>query len=98
MASEIFWTRQSRDDLRAVRAHIARDAPATASAFVRRLRESVGRLREFPFSGQIVPEIGREELREIVRGNYRLIYRVSDGRVDILAVYHAARLLDASEF
>ena len=47
--------------------HIARDAPATASAYVRRLRESVGRLREFPFSGQVVREIGREDIREILR-------------------------------
>jgi toxin ParE1/3/4 len=94
MPSKIYWTQQSRDDLRAVRTHIARDAPATASAYVRKLQTSVGRLREFPFSGQVVPEIGREDLREILQGNYRLIYRVSDDRVDILAVFHSARIFD----
>ncbi len=94
MPSRIYWTRQAREDLRAIRAHIARDAPVTASAFVRRLRQAVSRLRELPFSGQVVPEIGREDVREILRGNYRLIYRVTEKtRVDIIAVFHGARIL-----
>lgn len=93
MRTNVYWTRQAREDLRAIRAHIARDAPATAAAFVRRLRQSVSRLHDFPRSGQVVPEIGREEIREILQGNYRLIYRVADGRVDILAVFHSAQLL-----
>jgi plasmid stabilization system protein ParE len=94
MPSNIYWTRQAREDLRAVRAHIARDAPATASAYVRKLRLSVGRLRQFPYSGEVIPEIGREELREVLQGNYRIIYRVSESRVDILTVFHSARIFD----
>ena len=98
MSSKIYWTRQSREDLREVRAFISRDAPATASAFVRRLRESVSRLKDFPESGQVVSELGRQDIRELLRGNYRVIYRVSRDRIDILAVYHSARLLDADAF
>ncbi len=93
-SSRIFWTRQSREDLRSVRAHIARDAPATASAYVRKLRLSVGRLKQFPYSGEVVPEVGREDLREVLQGNYRIIYRVSERRVDILAVFHSSRIFD----
>ena len=98
MPIRLYWTRQSRDDLRAIRDFIARDAPRTASAYIRRLRQSVERLREFPYSGQIVSELDREELREVLQGNYRIIYRVGDGRVDILTVYHGARLLDETDF
>ena len=98
MATRIFWTRQARDDLRQIRAFIARDAPVTASAFVGRIRGSVKRLEEFPESGQVVPEIRREEIREVLCGNYRVIYRVGSERVDILAVYHSARLLRDDEF
>ena len=94
MPSRLYWTRQAREDLRAIRAHIARDAPATATAYVRKIRASVERLRQFPFSGEVVPELGREDLREVVQGNYRLIYRVSEMRLDILAVYHGSRILD----
>ena len=72
MASKVYWTRQARDDLRAIRDHIARDAPATAAAFVRRLRMSVGRLRKFPYAGQVVPEIGEYSIREILFGSYHV--------------------------
>ena len=94
MSNRIYWTRQSQEDLLQVRAFISRDAPATASAFVRRLRDSVNRLKEFPESGQVVPELGREDIRELLRGNYRIIYRIGQERIDILAVYHSAQLLD----
>jgi len=90
---KIFWTRQARENLRSVRAHISRDAPATATAYVRKLRLSVGRLKQFPFSGEVVPELRREDLREVIEGYYRIIYRVSEQRVDILAVFHSSRLL-----
>lgn len=97
MPSKIYWARQAREDLRAIRAHIARDAPATATAYVRKLRASVERLRQYPFSGEVVPELARQDLREILQGSYRLIYRVSEKRVDILAVYHGSRILDQRE-
>ena len=97
MSNRIYWTRQSQEDLREVRGFISRDAPATASAFVRRLRESVNRLKEFPESGQVVPELGRQDIRELLRGSYRIIYRVGHDRIDILADYHSARLLDADD-
>lgn len=37
-----------------------------AMAYVRKLRLFVGRLKQFPFSGEVVPETGREELREVL--------------------------------
>lgn len=97
MASKIYWTRQAQEDLRAIRAHIARDAPATAAAYVQKLRTSVGRLAQFPFSGEVVPEFKREDLREILQGNYRVIYRVKQNRIDIVAVFHGSRILDGSD-
>jgi len=97
MPSRIYWTRQAQNDLRAIREHIARDAPVTAVAFVGRLKQSTERLREFPYSGRVVPEYGREEVREVLQGNYRLIYRITKTRIDILAVYHTARLLGEPE-
>jgi plasmid stabilization system protein ParE len=98
MPTKIYWTRQAQEDLRAIRLHISRDAPATAKAYVRKLRASVARLEDFPYSGEIVPELGREELREIFQGSYRLIYRASEERIVVLAVFHGAQILDARDF
>jgi addiction module RelE/StbE family toxin len=98
MPTKIYWTQLAQEDLRSIKSHIARDAPATASAYIRRLKKSVNRLKDMPYSGQVVPEIGNEEIREILLGNYRLIYRARNGRIDILTVFHGARLLDSSLF
>jgi len=83
MAVKVYWTRQSCEDLREIRTFIARDAPLTAAAFVRRIRESVKRARMFPELGQVVPELGRDNIREFLHGNYRVIYPVGTGRIDM---------------
>ena len=89
----ILWTFQAKDDLREIRRFIARDAPRTAIAFVWRLKIAVDRLKDFPGSGRVVPEIGKPEIREILRGDYRIIYRQRADRLEILTVFHGARLL-----
>lgn len=50
-------------------------------------------LGRFPSLGSVVPEFSRDDVREIYCGSYRIIYRTTKKRVEILTVYHAARLL-----
>jgi plasmid stabilization system protein ParE len=85
------WSDQSLDDLEAICLFIARDSPLAAEIFARRAFESTDMLETFPFSGRIVPGIGRDEIRELIIGNYRLIYRVRGDKVDVLTVHHGAR-------
>ena len=42
-------------------------------------------------SGRLVPE-----LREVIHGAYRVIYRIESGRVSVLTVRYGRRLLDPS--
>lgn len=62
--------------------------------FADRAFHATDRLAELPRSGRIVPELEIENIREIILGNYRLIYRVREDQVQILTVHHGARLLD----
>lgn len=57
---------------------------------------AVGRLANFPNSGRVVPEIKDPGIREIILGSYRIVYRVKGDLVELLTVYHGARLLDPS--
>ncbi|MDN3725167.1 type II toxin-antitoxin system RelE/ParE family toxin [Aequorivita sp. SDUM287046] len=56
------------------------------------MRNKVKILYSYSHSGKMVPEFNIEEIRELVEGNYRIIYRiVSKKRIDILTVHHSSR-------
>lgn len=90
----VVWTRRARSDLRSIFDYIARDAPRTASTFTRRLMHSVRILRRSLLVGAVVPELFRADVREHVRGNYRVIYEVRSTQVAVLEVHHAARITE----
>jgi addiction module RelE/StbE family toxin len=93
--ARVRWTFQAIEDIDAICEFIARDAPRTARRFGQRLYAAVGPLERFPLSGQIVPELRRDDVREIRLKRYRIIYRVRDQEtVEVLAVHHGSRLLD----
>jgi plasmid stabilization system protein ParE len=90
------WTLQAADDLKAITEFIAADSPHYASLFAMDVLAAVERLVPFPHSGRTVPELDDPLVREILLGNYRIVYRVKGEVVEILTVYHGARLLDPS--
>ena len=61
------------------------------------MRQCVFRLGDFPFAGAVVSELRQESIREIFHGEYRIIYSVANGRVEILAINHGARMVDELE-
>jgi len=93
---ELRWTPQAADDLEAITNFIAADSPHYASLFAIDILASVERLQVFPRSGRIVPKLHAPNIREIILGNYRIVYRIRGDTVEILTVWHGARLLDPS--
>jgi toxin ParE1/3/4 len=71
--ARIRWTNQALADLEAIGNFIARDAPSLAQVFVDNVFEAVKRLEVFPSSGRVVPEIGQEDIREILFGSYQIV-------------------------
>lgn len=88
---ELIWSPRSVADLREIRAYIEADAPAWADLTVRRLVAAVERLREFPDSGRMVPERQSPELREVVSGKFRIVYRRRPDTVEIATVFRGSR-------
>jgi toxin ParE1/3/4 len=94
----LVWSPLALERVDEVAEYIARDRTEAARRWMRPLFEAVRRLEHFPESGRPVPELQhRPELREVVHGAYRVIYRVEPDRVLVLTVRHARRLLDPSE-
>ena len=88
---EILWSPRAEADLKEIRAFIDTDSPAWADLTVRRLVAAVERFREFPDSGRTVPERQTPELREIVAGKFRIVYRRKPTLVEIATVFRGAR-------
>jgi len=91
----IAWAGPALEDLRQIHQFIARDSTQYAGIMVRRIRTAVSRLGNFPQSGRVVPEFPDGPYREILVGQYRVVYRHLEDRdvVLVLAVIHGSRLL-----
>ncbi len=44
--------------------------------------------------GKIVSEVNSENIRELRLGTYRIIYRITHEKIEVLTVFHSARILD----
>ncbi len=77
--------------------YVARDRPVAAEKWAAGLFDLVERLQQSPKRGRVVPEVGRERVRELLYGNYRVLYRLDPSAVSILTVRHGRRLLDLGE-
>jgi len=91
---KVIWTDTAIDDLNDIGDYIAKDSEKYAQITVNYLFDSADLLEEHPFAGKIVPEFENDSIRELIRGNYRIVYEIIDGnRIDILTVHNCARLI-----
>jgi toxin ParE1/3/4 len=83
----VLWAPTAIADLESIRDYIAKDSPAAARKVAGRIKESINRLGNFPFSGRA----GRvPETREMVvpGTSYIVAYVVDRDEVRIAAVLH----------
>jgi plasmid stabilization system protein ParE len=85
------WSDFARDDLADIVAWISRDSPFYGQIFGERVVLATRCLRQFPKSGRTIPEADDEALREVIVQGYRVMYRLEEKCVLILAVMHGSR-------
>lgn len=91
MAREVVWARRARSDLRLAISHIQADSPAAARSFASAVIQASRSLATLSERGRFVPELGEEELRELLLGRYRLVYEVFPEKVAVVRLIHASR-------
>ena len=91
------WSPLAISRLSEIAKYIARDNPVAAERWVNKIFALVNELSDFPERGRVVPEINNTIIREIISGNYRVIYKLEDREVSILTVRHVKRLLSEEE-
>ncbi len=94
---KLTWSPLAIERLSEIAEYIAQDKPAAAEKWVNKIFSLVERLYEFPESGRVVPEINNKMFREIISGNYRIVYKCEKSQVLILTVRHGKQLLPVEE-
>jgi len=87
----VIWAPVALDDVDAIADYIARDSPDRAALFATRLIQATDRLARFPESGRVIPEMGNPSCREVLVGDYRIMYRIETEAVWVTGVIHGAR-------
>lgn len=89
---QINWTRLAIEDLKSIFDYIARDSKRYAKIQLVKIKSRTQILKSNPQAGKLVLEIENPNIRELINGNYRIIYKVvNESRIDILTVHHSAR-------
>ena len=91
----LFWSPEAVSDLREIADYIALDKPEAARRWAQKLAKLAEQAAALPFAGRRVPELGRDDIREVIKRGYRVMYRVSDEQVEIVAVFEGHRLVPA---
>jgi toxin ParE1/3/4 len=89
----VHWTDNALRHLTAIHDYIAQNSARYAQDMVDRITRRTQLLAHVPFSGGEVPEYEDDSIREVLESPYRIIYRVREERIDIVAVVHGARQL-----
>ena len=90
---KIIWSPLAVDRISEIAAYIARDKPLAAKNWIGGIFSKVDGLKSSPELGRIVPEINSHQIREIIHGNYRIVYHLGDKQISILTIRHSKQIL-----
>ena len=89
MTYKLEWTTNAKDDLLTIVAYIKKDSPSVANDIYQKIRKKAHSSNFFPLKGRVVPELQKEGItmyREIVASPWRIVYKVGNSTVYIMAI------------
>lgn len=93
----VIWSPLAIDRASEIAEYISLDNPTVANKWIDNIFQNVLILETSPKMGRKVPELNRKEIREIIFGNYRIIYRIETFNLSILTIRHTKQILPIDE-
>jgi toxin ParE1/3/4 len=94
---KVVFTLQAIADIDEIATYISHDSIHYAALQVKKFFKKTEILEEHPLAGRIVPETGIKSIRELIEGNYRIIYKiVSKESIHVITVHHSRKLLKSN--
>lgn len=91
---QVLWTDTAQQDLSGIIDYIAQDSINDAIAILQRIESQAALLTSLPSRGRIVPELlntGISQYREMICAPWRIVYRIENQRIFIMAVLDSRR-------
>jgi addiction module RelE/StbE family toxin len=89
----VYWTNNAIEHLTNIYEYIALNSTTYAKQMVDRITRRSAQIGDQPLSGRKVSEYHTDDIRELIENSYRIIYRIKQDQIDVLAVIHGARIL-----
>ena len=93
----VVWSPLAVDRASEIAGYIAQDKPSAAEKWIDTVFSKVEQLKSSPEIGRLVPEINGSQFRELIYGNYRIIYRIETKQISILTIRHGRQILPINE-
>ena len=95
MDYKVVWSPEAIEDAESIAEYIGRDSKFYAQAVVAKILEITQNIKDFPLAGRAVPELGDDRVRERFVYSYRVVYRIENQTILIVAVIHGKRLFES---
>lgn len=90
---KVQWTHVAYRRLEEIYSYIEKDSPANAAKWADKLLKRIEGIKDFPKAGRAVPELESTKVRELVFGNYRIIYKIKGESAIIMTIRHFKQIL-----
>ncbi len=91
---QVRWARSAVDDLEDIIDYIAQDSPLAAQRLFEQIKTKIETLSHSPQRGRRIPELQQQGIltyRELIVPPWRVMYRVSEETVYVLAIIDSRR-------
>ncbi len=91
---EIIWSPAAFSDLEEIIVYIAESNPINAEKIFSRIKNTANQIHKFPNKGKVVPELKVFSITpylQVVTNPWRIIYRIQENNVYVLAVIDSRR-------
>ena len=94
----IIWSPKALENISDIANYIALDNPLAAIDWANSIFEAAERLYKHPNSGRKLPELNRKDIQEIIKGKYRIIYKIKADSIDVILVRRGSQVIEENEF
>jgi toxin ParE1/3/4 len=96
MGVKLIYLQIAIDDLQSIYEYIGQNSKKYARLEVKKIKEFIESLKNFPLKGKYYDTIKDKEIRSIVFRNYIIFYIVSHSHISILSIHHHARSISSN--